>query len=554
MLAISRRTWSFVFLFLMIILSSQQTIGAAATTVPDNQLATVDTFSLNAAMAASLTSAALSEARHILRSTYERELTQANVSRHLEAMMRSEGADGALAFPTLVMSGPELALPHGDHLDDETHIINPATEPVVMIDIGCKYRGHSSDVTRTFFFETATQEMLDAYSAVLAAEVAIIDAIGPGVEISDLDAIMRTHLSDYYNLEGVTVLTYWGHGVGRYVHEQPILANVAGELAIDDVLAIEPGIYFDAGWAVRVEDTVLVTETGFEVLSNVPKTIDEIWVNQTQPFVSGDLSFTNYDYGHTTTAVLSINDSAGRDVCSVELFNGYSWVPMSQQPDTQYSISYELNYTYSSFITCMSRIQFTNDTYYFTKTASTKAEATRSEVLDPTISVNADSLLPDHPLIWTLTDAGAMMIRVRFVVIDGGWDQILVKDAVSRTVIDYRLTHDKFLWTPWVAGDTLSIHVVATEPAFLGGVESFRFTIDILEIIDEDLVLTTSTITTTDSVTPTTTSDTEPTTPSTPESTTTVPDLPLGLILTTVSGLAVVTVVLVIIRFKVKNP
>jgi hypothetical protein len=469
--------------------------------------------------------------------------------------MRSEGADGALAFPSLVMSGPELSLPHGDSLDDETHVITPSSEPIVMIDIGCKYHGHASDVTRTFFFESATQEMLDAYSAVLAAEEAIIAAIGPGVEISDLDAIMRSHLSDYYGLEGVTVITYWGHGVGRYVHEPPTLYNVATELVEDDVLAIEPGIYFDDGWAVRIEDTVLVTDTGFEILSDVPKALDDVMVLQSQPVVSADLNFTNYDYGHDTTALVTIDDSAGRNISTVELFDGYSWTAMEPETDSQFSLSYALDYSYSSLITSMARIHLTNETYYFDKIVPTEAEASSTEVFDPTIRINADSLSPDSPLIWTFAQAGAKMIRIRFEVIDGGWDQLLVKDSVSRTVIDYRQVHDRFVWTPWIAGDTLTVHVVATEPEYLGGVDAFRFTIDMMGIIDEDILhtSTTTTTTTTESSTTTTPSITETTTPTTPDPTTPVPDFPMGQVVIALSGLATLAIVLIIVRSKVRS-
>ena len=79
-----------------------------------------------AAEAAAFTSDALREAKNILRRTYSEDITQAQVSHLLETMMRTEGADAALSFPTLTMSGPELEEPHGDSTDDETHYIRPA--------------------------------------------------------------------------------------------------------------------------------------------------------------------------------------------------------------------------------------------------------------------------------------------------------------------------------------------------------------------------------------------------------------------------------------------
>jgi methionine aminopeptidase len=512
------------------------------------RFATSSTTSANPAVAASITSDALVEARHLLRSTYETSITQTNVAHHLEAMMRSEGADGALAFPTLVMSGEELTLPHGDPLDDGTHIIDPSTEPLVMIDMGCKYLGHSSDVTRTFFFESATQEMKDAYSAVLAAEEAIIEAIAPGVMISDLDAIVRSHLSDYYGRENVTGLTYWGHGVGRYVHEPPILYNVDEELVADDVLAIEPGLYFDDGWAVRVEDTVIVTETGVEILSNAPKALEDVMIHRAQPYVEADLSFINYEYGYTTTASLSVVDSAMRNVGSVDFFDGYSWMPMVQDFDNEFSLTYILDTSYSSQITSMVRIQFANDTYYFNRIVSTEVEVktSTSVTFEPPIQVNSDSLPPDSPLVWTLARAGAKLIRIRFEVIDGGGDQFLIKDATSHSFVDYRHVHERFLWTPWIAGDELMIHVVATEPEFLGGVEAFRFTVDMMEYIDEEIQspTTTETTTTTTSYTITpTTSFTSPDTTTSQDPTTTPEDSPIGQVLITMSGVAMTIIV-----------
>jgi Xaa-Pro aminopeptidase len=137
------------------------------------------------------------------------------------------------------MSGLELEQPHGNSDDDATHVIDPSTEPIVMIDIGCKYRNQSTDVTRTFFFESATQEMLDAYSAVLAAQEAVITAMAPGMSISYLDTIIRGELTDYLDFPGVEFYPNWGHGVGFYVHELPVLNSGAFEdLEEGQILAV----------------------------------------------------------------------------------------------------------------------------------------------------------------------------------------------------------------------------------------------------------------------------------------------------------------------------
>lgn len=514
-------------------------------------VSSVSIDSADAANASLITSNALVEAKHILRSAYETSITQAVVSNHLEALMRAEGADGALSFPTLVMSGYELTIAHGNPLDDATHVIDPAVEPVVMIDIGSKYNGHCSDVTRTFFYETATQEMLDAYSAVLAAEEAVIEAISPGVEISTLDAIMEVYLEDYADVPGISLLTYWGHGVGEYVHEMPILYNVVGELAVDDVLAIEPGIYSEAGWAVRIEDTVRVTATGVEILSDAPKSLNDVMVLQSQPYVDTEVGIANYAYGSEANIAVLIRDSASRSVLGVDWYNGYSWVEMDNISEPYYSLSYPVNYSYSGQIECFARVHLSNDTYYYRKTVSVNVEASEQITLNPVYQLD-DSVLPPGSLItWSYSQPGAELIRIHFRILNGGHDQLLVEDSFSGVVSDYRGVHEMYVWTPWVSGDTLTVRVVATEPVFLGGVDSFSFTIDAIEFFDKDIVPTTTPTPTQTTTTPeTTTTETTGTTSTafSPPTDDPEPSWLSPVIMT--SGIIVVLVVLVSIRIR----
>jgi len=547
-----RRPLVVIALLSLILVSTPPPVRATPVTNANTDTALV---SVSAALAASITSDALEEAKHILRSAYETTITQADVFRHLEAMMRSEGADGGLSFPTLVMSGPELMEPHGDHLDDERHVINPATEPVVMIDIGCKHSGHCSDVTRTFFFETATQEMKDAYNAVLAAEEAVIAAIAPGVEISVLDAIMRNHLSEYYGRDNVTVLTYWGHGVGRWVHEMPILYNTEGQLELGTVLAIEPGLYFEDGWAVRVEDTVEVTETGVEILSDAPKALEDVMINQTQPHVAADIQFVDYEYGRTTSATIVVSDSAGRNITGVDLFNGYSWSSMERETSSQFALEFALDYSFSSQITYVARVQLTNDTYYFTETKSALVYPTGIQMFDPTLDVSSANLPPESLFTWIFAQAGAQMIRLRFKVLTAGWDQFLIKDSQSRVFAEYRNVHDVRVWTPWIADDELHIQVVDTEPPFLGGVAPFSFSIDMIEYAEEFILPPVKGDTTTTEPTSSTPPATEETTPSPSPSPTPTPSNSYHVleILTTMSGVALAVIVLGLVVFRKKG-
>jgi hypothetical protein len=468
-------------------------------------------------------------------------------------MMKAEGADGDLSFPTLVMSGSELSSPHGNLYDDSSHVIDPVTNPVVMIDMGCKYNGHCSDVTRTFFFENATQEMFDAYNAVLTAHEAVLAAIGPGVEISTLDAILEVYLTNYTDVPGVSLLTYWGHGVGEYVHVEPILHNVAEELQLDDILAIEPGIYFnDQGWAVRIEDTVRVTETGVEILSDVPRSLEDVMILRNQPYVETDITVTNYSYGSKADVEVWISDSASRSINSIDWFDGYSWHPMEHFVGSQYNYSYDIIYTYSGRLECIVRAQLTNDTYYFRHLVGSSVESSGFTAYDPPIQFNDGILPPGASLSVEYTAPGAEMMRIRFRTMSGGLDQILIEDSNSRPVNDYRLVSASYLWTPWVAGDALTVHVVATEPEFLGGIDVFSFSIDRIEYFDADLPPLTTTTTT---PTATSTTETIPTTTSTTSSSpTTTPVTSIGSFpyeLTTVSfGVAASLIIMVVVLWK----
>jgi len=437
-----------------------------------------------AAEAAALTSDALREAKNILRRTYSEDVTQAQVSHLLETMMRAEGADAGLSFPTLTMSGPELEEPHGDSTDDETHYIRPAYEPAVMIDIGCKYLSHCSDVTRTFFFESATQEMYDAYEAVLATELAIIEAVAPGVLVTDLDTIHDTSLSAYAGVEGISLLNIWGHGVGRYVHEYPMLYGGSIDVVLEegDVLAIEPGIYSEDGWAVRIEDSVLVTSTGYEVLSNAPKLLTDVMINTTIPKVSVEISLGEYEYNEETSVNVDVSDTGSRDIDSVYHFDGYRWNEMNLEVGTQFERTYMLNYSYSSSIECMLRVHIGNESHYFLYHVETQAEATSRIELGHPIVVESGTL--DPPTFWSIEEPGVTMIRFKFEEFSGPeFDQMLVMDSNHRVFTDLMGEGAKHRWTPWIAGEEIELQVVPTENPLFGGVGDFSLNISMYEVL-----------------------------------------------------------------------
>jgi hypothetical protein len=447
------------------------------------QSAQLDSVEERAAEAGRITSIAQTDASNILRRAYNESVTQWDVSKHLEAVMRAEGADGPLAFATLTMSGPELVEPHGNPFDDQGHVINPATEPVVMIDMGCKYQNHSSDVTRTYLFESATQQMKDAYSAVLAAEEAAIAAIAPGVTIGELDAIVRTELSAYIGEEGVSFYPYWGHGVGFFVHEYPTLyqGNAGIKLMEGQVLALEPNLFFDAGWAVRVEDIVLVTSTGVEVLSDSPKDIESVTINPDDSLVTTTISVSNYEYNRNVNIVIEVEDSTARVANRADFFDGRSWHTMTQTGSREFSHSYWLSeYLYSGIIDSAFRIHFSQDIVHFSEELVAAPCNTSEVVLSSPVILNSEGAGVSTATVWTFRHEEAALVRLHFARLttnDGS--QTLLTDSDGRVVEDIRISEAQDLWSPWVAGSAARLSV---NPISASGVSGIGFIVDRLEV------------------------------------------------------------------------
>ena len=189
------------------------------------------------------------------------------VAAALEAAMRAAGYE-RLAFDTIVASGPNAALPHyraGDR------ILQPGD--VVVLDFGGVLDGYCCDLTRTVSVGPPTPEATRVHSAVRAAQLAAIASVRPGVAASAVDAAARTVLEGHGLGRAFGHGT--GHGLGLDVHEEPRVAPprpdaAAIPLEAGMVFTIEPGAYLPGWGGVRIEDDVLVTDTGCEVLTSVP--------------------------------------------------------------------------------------------------------------------------------------------------------------------------------------------------------------------------------------------------------------------------------------------
>jgi Xaa-Pro aminopeptidase len=189
------------------------------------------------------------------------------VASGLEQAMRDAGYE-RLAFDTIVASGPNAALPH--HRAGERIL---ARGDLVVLDFGGVLDGYCCDLTRTVSVGPPSDEARRVYGAVLEAQKASIAAVRPGVLTSDVDAAARDVL-DRYGL-GQAFGHGTGHGLGLDVHEEPRIGRPRPDappatLVPGMVFTIEPGAYLPGWGGVRIEDDVLVTESGCEVLTNVP--------------------------------------------------------------------------------------------------------------------------------------------------------------------------------------------------------------------------------------------------------------------------------------------
>ena len=207
----------------------------------------------------------------VLRATLRPEQTEKELVDELARQLRLFGAKDC-AFPSIAAVGPRAALPHavaGSNRVGEGELL--------LVDWGADEGLYKSDLTRVLVMGRISPKLRRVYGVVLDAQAQAIAAVRPGVTGHDVDAVARGVIAKAgfgrYFGHGL------GHGLGLEVHEAPRLAaNIATVLKPGMVVTVEPGIYLPGWGGVRIEDDVLVTSHGHEVLTSVPKQLDEVVV------------------------------------------------------------------------------------------------------------------------------------------------------------------------------------------------------------------------------------------------------------------------------------
>jgi Xaa-Pro aminopeptidase len=187
-------------------------------------------------------------------------LTEVAIAAELEHAARLAGAE-AMSFDTIVASGERSALPHG-----RATLAKLPRRGFVTLDFGVVVDGYCSDMTRTVHMGKALPDEREVYDAVLEAQEAGVAKVAPGVTCAEIDeatrsVLRRAGLDKYFSHST-------GHGVGLEIHEGPRLAAKQTQvLEPGMIVTVEPGVYMPGKFGVRIEDMVLVTATGGEILT-----------------------------------------------------------------------------------------------------------------------------------------------------------------------------------------------------------------------------------------------------------------------------------------------
>lgn len=189
-----------------------------------------------------------------------------DVAAEMESGMRKMGAEDR-AFPTIAVSGPRSALPHGR---STSRRLKEGT--VLLVDWGAGFGGYQADLTRTIWLGRPRGRLKRAYAAVLESRERVLESLRPGVRAADMDRLAR-EIIERAGFGG-NISHSLGHGVGLEVHEPPYLSiNSKERLKEGMVFTLEPGIYLPGIGGIRVEDMVRLGQGGPRLLTSLPTEI-----------------------------------------------------------------------------------------------------------------------------------------------------------------------------------------------------------------------------------------------------------------------------------------
>ncbi|MBQ2751452.1 MAG: aminopeptidase P family protein [Oscillospiraceae bacterium] len=191
--------------------------------------------------------------------------TEREVKNELERLLCAFGGDG-IAFDTIAVSGKNSSMPHGTPTDKKL-----CAGDFLTLDFGAKKDGYCSDMTRTVAIGYASDEQQKVYNTVLEAQRRAVEVIRAGVKCSDVDFAARDYIENQCGYKGC-----FGHGLGHSlgleIHEGPSFSPLSQAVAKSgNVLSVEPGIYLEGQFGVRIEDVVIIGENGFEDITASPK-------------------------------------------------------------------------------------------------------------------------------------------------------------------------------------------------------------------------------------------------------------------------------------------
>ncbi len=196
-------------------------------------------------------------------------VTEKELAAEIEHFMKKSGADG-IAFDTIVAFGERCALPHAYPTDRKLK-----RNEFVLFDYGCTVNGYCGDMTRTVYFGKATKEEKEVYNLVLKAQTKSLSKIKSGVKCSEVHNVavdvLKTKGIDRYFTHSL------GHGAGLKIHESPNLSPKSTVILQENmVVSVEPGVYFENRYGIRIEDLVSVTKDGYCNFTKSDKSFIEI--------------------------------------------------------------------------------------------------------------------------------------------------------------------------------------------------------------------------------------------------------------------------------------